>query len=92
VLFDPGTFIDDDGQAYLYFGGNGDRNVRAVKLKRDMITLDGEVIKMSATNFFEAAWVYKLNGVYYFSYSTTPRAGMRFDYMTSDNPTTCRPM
>jgi arabinoxylan arabinofuranohydrolase len=86
-LFDPGAFIDDDGQAYLYFGGNGDNNVRAAKLNRDMTSLDGEVIKMSATNFFEAAWVFKTNGIYYFTYSTTPRAEMRIDYMTSDNPT-----
>jgi len=86
-LFDPGAFIDDDGQAYLYFGGNGDNNVRVARLNRDMISLDGEIIKMSATNFFEAAWVYKHQGVYYFSYSTTPRAQMRIDYMTSDNPT-----
>ncbi len=86
-LFDPCAFIDDDGQAYLYFGGNGDDNVRAVKLNRDMISLDGDVIKMNATNFFEAAWVYKRDGKYYFSYSTTPRAGMRFDYMMGDSPT-----
>ena len=86
-LFDPGAFIDDDGQAYLYFGGNGDNNVRVAKLNRDMISLDGEVMKMSATNFFEAAWVFKHKGLYYFTYSTTPRAQMRIDYMTGDNPT-----
>lgn len=86
-LFDPGVFIDDDGQAYLYCGGNGDDNVRAARLNRDMISLDGEILKMSATNFFEAAWVFKRNGTYYFSYSTTPKAGIRIDYMTSDNPT-----
>lgn len=86
-LFDPGVFIDDDGQAYIYFGGNGDHNVRCAKLKRDMISLDGEVIKLHAPNFFEAAWVFKRNGKYYFSYSTTPKAQMRIDYMTSDNPT-----
>ena len=66
-LFDPGVFIDDDGQAYIYFGGNGDDNVRAARLNRDMISLDGDVIKMNATNFFEAAWVFKRSGVYYFS-------------------------
>lgn len=86
-LFDPAAFIDDDGQAYLYFGGNGDDNVRVAKLKRDMITLDGEVIKLKATNFFEAAWVFKRKGVYYFSYSTTPRAQMRIDYLTGSSPT-----
>ncbi|MCF8357905.1 MAG: family 43 glycosylhydrolase [Prolixibacteraceae bacterium] len=85
-LFDPMAFIDDDGQAYLYFGGNGDDNVRAIKLNRDMISVDGPAIKLTAPNFFEAAWVHKHNGTYYFSYSTTPRAQMRIDYMTSDNP------
>jgi arabinoxylan arabinofuranohydrolase len=86
-LFDPGVFIDDNGQAYMYFGGNDDYNVRAAKLNRDMISLDGEVIKLHATNFFEAAWVFKRKGLYYFSYSTTPKAQMRIDYQTSDNPT-----
>ncbi len=86
-LFDPAAYIDDDGQAYLYFGGNGDDNVRVAKLKQDMVTVDGEVIKMHAPNFFEAAWVYKIGETYYFSYSTTPKAGMRIDYMTSDKPT-----
>ncbi|MEO5711909.1 MAG: glycoside hydrolase family 43 protein [Luteolibacter sp.] len=86
-LFDPGVFIDDDGQAYIYFGGNGDDNVRVAKLKKDMVTLDGEVIKMNAPNFFEATWVWKKNGVYYLSYSSTPKAEMRIDYMTSDKPT-----
>jgi len=85
-LFDPGVFIDDDGQAYIYFGGNGDDNVRVARLKKDMVTLDGEVIKMTAPNFFEAAWVWKRNGKYYFSYSTTPKAQMRIDYMTGDDP------
>lgn len=86
-LFDPGVFVDDDGQAYLYFGGNGDDNVRVAKLKRDMTSLDGEVIKMNAPHFFEAAWVFKRKGTYYFSYSTTPKAEMRIDYMTSKSPT-----
>lgn len=86
-LFDPGAFIDEDGQAYLYFGGNGDDNVRVAKLNRDMISIDGEIMKMNATNFFEAAFVFKIKDTYYFTYSTTPRAQMRIDYMTSDNPT-----
>ncbi len=86
-LFDPGVFIDDDDQAYVYFGGNGDDNVRVAKLNEDMVSLDGDVIKMHAPNFFEAAWVYKIEDTYYFSYSTTPKAEMRIDYMTSKHPT-----
>jgi len=86
-LFDPGVFVDDDGQAFIYFGGNGDDNVRLARLNHDMISLDGKVMKMTVTNFFEAAWVFKRKGTYYFSYSTTPKAQMRIDYLTSENPT-----
>ncbi len=85
-LFDPMAFIDDDGQAYLYFGGNGDNNVRVIKLNTDMISVDGPAIHLSALNFFEAAWMHKHNGKYYFTYSSNPRAEMRIDYMVSSSP------
>jgi arabinoxylan arabinofuranohydrolase len=86
-LFDPMTFVDDDGQAYMYFGGNGDNNVRVIKLNRDMISLADSAIKLSALNFFEASWMHKNNGIYYFSYSANPHAQMRIDYMKSTSPT-----
>ena len=86
-LFDPMAFIDDDGQAYLYFGGNGDDNVRVIKLNPDMISVDGPAIHLSALNFFEASWMHKNNGIYYFSYSSNPQAQMRIDYMRSNSPT-----
>ena len=86
-LFDPMTFIDDDGQAYMYFGGNGDNNVRVIKLNKDMISVDGPAIPLSAQNFFEASWMHKNNGIYYLSYSSNPRAEMRIDYMKSTSPT-----
>lgn len=85
-LFDPMTFVDDDGQAYMYFGGNGDGNLRVIKLNNDMISTSGSAGKFTVPNFFEAAWMHKHNGKYYFSYSTTPSAGMRIDYMVSNNP------
>lgn len=85
-LFDPMAFIDDDGQAYLYFGGNGESNVRITKLNRDMISINGPAMAMTAPAFFEAAWMHKRNGVYYFSYSTNPRAQLRIDYMKSSSP------
>ncbi|TDO24606.1 glycoside hydrolase family 43 protein [Pedobacter duraquae] len=87
-LFDPMTFVDDDGQAYMYFGGNGDNNVRVIKLNRDMISVDGPATSITAPAFFEASWMHKRNGIYYFSYSTNPRAQMRIDYMMSKSPTT----
>lgn len=87
-IFDPMTFIDDDGQAYMYFGGNGEDNLRVIKLNEDMISVDGSATQFHVPYFFEAAWMHKHNETYYFSYSTNPSNGMRIDYMTSDNPTT----
>ncbi|MFO7867793.1 MAG: carbohydrate-binding protein [Bacteroidales bacterium] len=85
-LFDPMTFIDDDGQAYMYFGGNGEDNLRVARLNNDMISIDGSCEQFTVPYFFEAAWVHKYDGTYYFTYSTNPDNGMRIDYMTSDNP------
>jgi arabinoxylan arabinofuranohydrolase len=87
-LFDPGVFIDDDGQAYLYFGGNDyDDNARVIELNDDMISVSGSAVTITAPNFFEASWMHKRDGVYYFSYSTDPGSGQRIDYMTSSSPT-----
>ncbi len=87
-VFDPMTFVDDDGQAYMYFGGNGEDNLRVIRLNEDMISLGGAATKFHVPYFFEASWMHKHNGTYYFSYSTNPANGMRIDYMTSDNPAT----
>ncbi len=72
-LFDPMTFVDDDGQAYMYFGGNGDNNMRVAHLNDDMISINGNVGKINVPNLFEAAWLHKYNGKYYFTYSTNPQ-------------------
>lgn len=110
---DPASFVDHDGEAYLYFGGiwggqlqcwesgsydaaayeiGGSKEPvvrdallpRVAKLSEDMLTfaspvrkveiLDEEGRLLSATDhdrrFFEAAWMHKYDGTYYFSYST----------------------
>ncbi len=64
---DPAVFIDDDGQAYLYFG-NSSGKLGVVKLKPDMITRDGPIQVLDLHNYHEGIWVHKRNGVYYFSY------------------------
>jgi arabinoxylan arabinofuranohydrolase len=88
-VFDPCAFIDDDGQAYLYFGG-GDRetgrNLRVIKLNKDMISVDGEAVTIEARESFEAAYMHKHNGTYYFSYATT--GASKIDYLTSKDPMT----
>jgi arabinoxylan arabinofuranohydrolase len=86
-LFDPGGIVDDDGQAYIYFGGNGMNNARVIRLGADMISVSGSAIALSPPSFFEASFMHKRNGVYYFSYSTDSSAGLRIDYMTSSSPT-----
>ncbi|MEJ2610481.1 MAG: endo-1,4-beta-xylanase [Candidatus Thiodiazotropha sp.] len=86
-LFDPGVFIDDDGQAYLYFGGGGPGNARVIRLNSDMISTSGSAITIDVPNFFEALYMHKHNGMYYLSYSSNPEAGMNINYMTSNNPT-----
>jgi arabinoxylan arabinofuranohydrolase len=64
---DPNIFIDDDGQAYLYFANSHD-HVAVVKLKQDMITRDGPIQVLDLKNYHEGIWVHKRNGLYYFSY------------------------
>ena len=77
-LFDPGIFIDEDGKAYLFFGGgqagrpgytNADWGyARRVRLNDDMVSLDGNPEQWVVPYLFEASDMFKLNGVYYFSY------------------------
>ena len=69
ACLDPTVFIDDDGQAWLFWG-NGE--CYYAKLKENMIEIDGPVkqMKFEGFDFTEAAWVHKYNGKYYLSYST----------------------
>lgn len=105
---DPAAFVDDDGKAYLYFGGiwggqlqNWESEAfdpdgkepegstpatlpRVARLNDDMTEFAESVRKVEILDengallagedhdrrFFEAAWMHKYNGKYYFSYST----------------------
>lgn len=92
-VFDPTCFVDDDGQAYLYFGGgmpDTGKNARVIRLGADMISLaDNAATTIDAPDFFEASFMHKRHGRYYFSYSTTfADHAAHLDYMTSDDPMT----
>lgn len=77
---DPSVFIDDDGQAYLYWGNP---SLWYVKLNKDMISYSGEIVKIpevgrvkgqttpDAYHYQEGPWAYKRNGHYYMSYAST---------------------
>lgn len=68
---DPSVFIDDDDQAWLFWG-NGVPYY--AKLKENMIELDGEIKRVDLNaneySFTEGPWVHKNNGKYYFTYAT----------------------
>ncbi|KAL7936140.1 carbohydrate-binding module family 6 protein [Trichoderma chlorosporum] len=74
---DPTVFIDDDGQAYLYWANP---DLWYVKLNQDMISYSGSPAQIPltvagfgarqgsenrTTSFEEGPWVYKRNGIYY---------------------------
>jgi len=67
MAIDPTVFVDDDGQAHLYWG-NG--NLRYVKLNSDMISTSGSVISnIALTGFVEGPWFYKRGTIYYMVYA-----------------------
>jgi arabinoxylan arabinofuranohydrolase len=90
-LFDPACFVDDDGQAYLYFGGgdDGGQNARVVRLNDDMVSLkDSMATTIPTTAFFEASFMHKRDGKYYFSYSSdfSSGHGAALEYLIGDSP------
>jgi hypothetical protein len=92
---DPYPFIDDDGQAYLYWGNSGGQ-VNVVKLNPDMITIDGVpvefIIKGTSSgrnvNFREGIVVFKRQGKYYFMWSVDDARSdnYRAAYGIADHP------
>ena len=85
-MIDPCVFVDDDGQAYLYYGGGG--QCEAGKLKNNMAEIDGSMKQMQGlVDFHEGSWVHKYNGKYYLSYAdNNPSGGNQLRYAVSDNP------
>lgn len=78
-LFDPAVLVDDNGTGYLYYGGgfpdgadqdtvNNPKTFRVVKLKDNMVELDGDAKMIEAPGNFEDSGIHKYNGKYYFTY------------------------
>ncbi|MDR3252596.1 MAG: glycoside hydrolase N-terminal domain-containing protein [Tannerella sp.] len=85
AMIDPSVFVDDDGQAYFYYGGGS--KCKAGKLKDNMLEIDGSLQEMTGLeDFHEAAWVHKRNNIYYLSYADNARGGNRLRYAVSNNP------
>jgi arabinoxylan arabinofuranohydrolase len=90
-MIDAEAFIDDDGQAYLYWGsGMNWVNGRcwAVKLKPDMVTFDGEVHDVTPAHYFEGPFMVKRHGRYFLMNSTgkTTETSYAVQYAVGDSP------
>ncbi len=95
---DPTVFIDDDGQAYLYWGNP---DLWYVKLNADMVSYQGSPTKVTLTTagfgtrtgdpnrttlYEEGPWFYKRGALYYMVYAA---GGIPeyISYSTSSSPT-----
>lgn len=90
---DPTVFVDDDDQAYIYWGNP---KLYYAKLKEDMITIDGQinVTDMSrgfapngeSSKYTEGPWIHKRGNKYYMIYAShgIPE---KISYSWSDSPT-----
>ena len=61
------VFVDDDGQPYMFWG-NG--SCKWVKLKKNMIEMDGPMVTLDLKEFTEAPWIHKRKDWYYLSYAS----------------------
>lgn len=63
---DPTVFIDDDGQAHLFWGNTV---LYRAPLADNMVELDGPIETLDVPNFTEAPWIHKRGDTYYLSYA-----------------------
>lgn len=75
ITLDPQLFRDDDGSEYLYFGTWGiykDFGCGVAKLAEDGKTFTDKklILNTEIIDFFEAPYVFKKDGIYYFTYSS----------------------
>ncbi len=101
-LFDPAVLVDDDGKAYIYFGGGipegqaaMPNTARVMELGEDMTSVVGEAAVIPAPFMFEDSGINKVNGLYYYTYCTNFIQEVRTEdsppageiaYMVSDSP------
>lgn len=63
---DPTVMIDDDGQAYIYWGNGA---VKGYRLKENMIELEGQMFDITPPQFTEAAYMHKRKDYYFLTYA-----------------------
>lgn len=80
---DPTVLIDDDGQAYMYWGNP---DLYCVRLNRDMVSTSGDIIMFPRiSDYQEGPWAWKREGRYYMAFASTccPEG---IGYAISDSP------
>lgn len=76
---DP-TVLLDNGEAWLCWG-NG--TCFLVKLKPNLIELDGEIQVIDVPNFVEGPWLHKRNNIYYLTYASMGKKFETISYATA---------
>lgn len=74
-LFDPAVLVDDDGKAYIYFGGGVPQDKisapgtgRVAQLSESMIGIEGEPVALDVPYLFEDSGIHKYGNKYYYTY------------------------
>ena len=81
---DPTVFIDDDKQAYMYWG-NG--SCKWVKLKDNMTELASPITTFKPKNYIEGPWLYKRKKLYYLVYASAGTKPEMIEYCTAPSAT-----
>lgn len=87
---DPAVFVDDDGQAYLYWG---QFRANGVRLKANMMEMEEETLRRGILTeeehgMIEGCSMRKRNGIYYLIYACINENGnaVRLAYATGTSP------
>ncbi len=87
---DPTVFVDDDGQAYYYWGQFA---ATVAKLKRNMKEIDSasvtkKLLTAKEHYFHEGSYMFKRKGIYYLVYTQINNRGLAtsIGYSTSKSP------
>lgn len=77
---DPTVFIDEDGAPWMSWG-NG--TCFLVKLKPNMIELDGEIRVIDVPKYVEGPWLHKRDDIYYLTYASMGKGRESISYATA---------
>ncbi len=84
---DPGLFVDDDGKAYLFFGGGKELFVAPLKDNMKEIAAEPKKVEHLPAGYKEGSFMFKRDSLYYFTFAHVfADEGYTIAYATGDNP------